>query len=85
MSTPEVAKKIADNSSALSTQVGGGHYKDAPIQHVEYCQRNQLNWCESNVMKYAMRHKQKNGIEDLRKAKHYLELLAEIEYPDETL
>lgn len=65
--------------SALNKQVGGNHYS-MPIQHVEFCQRNRLPWCESAAIKYIVRHKQKNGIEDIRKAIHYLELLAEIEY-----
>jgi hypothetical protein len=65
---------------ALDTQEGGTHYKKLKIQPVEYCQKNELNYCESNVVKYVTRHKDKNGMEDLRKARHYLELLAEMEY-----
>lgn len=66
--------------SALDVQVGGGHYKSLVIQPVEFCQKNKLPYCESNVIKYTVRHNSKNGIEDLRKAKHYLELLAQLEY-----
>jgi hypothetical protein len=65
--------------SALDTQVGGGHYKDFPIQPVEFCQKNGLNYCESNVIKYICRWKHKNGIEDLKKIKHYVDLLIELE------
>lgn len=67
--------------NALNKQVGGDHYKGVPIQHVEFCQRNQIPWCESAAIKYIIRHKKKNGRQDIEKAIHYLELLLEIEYP----
>lgn len=65
--------------SSLDTQVGGGHYKDCPIQPVEYIFKNNLNFLQGNVVKYTTRYKDKNGIEDLEKAKHYLEMLIEFE------
>ncbi len=67
----------------LDIQVGGGHYKTFPIQPVEYCQKNKLPFGESCVVKYVSRHMSKNGIEDLRKARHFLELIAQIEYGEE--
>jgi len=66
--------------SSLKKQEGGNHYKDFVIQPVEFIQKNKLGFCEGNVIKYVCRHKKKGGIEDLRKAKHYLEILAELEY-----
>lgn len=77
--------KPTEPVSALSVQVGGSHYKDFPIQHAEFCQKNKLTWCESAAIKYLCRHKKKDGIKDLRKAKHFIEMLAEMEYPDEAL
>jgi len=68
--------------SALKKQVSGSHYKDYPIQPVEFLQRNELNYCESAAIKYVCRHREKNGAEDIRKAIHYLQLLLEIEYPE---
>ena len=68
---------------ALETQVGGNHYMRFEIQPVEFCQRNLLNFCESNVIKYICRHKDKNGLQDLKKAMHYIKLLIEIEYGGE--
>lgn len=70
-------------SSALETQVGGGHYKDFPIQPVEFCQKNRLSYCEANVVKYVCRHRNKDGRRDIEKAKHYLDLILEMEYGDE--
>ena len=66
--------------SALDTQVGGSHYKNFAIEPVEFCQKNNLNYCESNIIKYVVRHRYKNKSEDLEKARHYLDLLMEIEY-----
>lgn len=65
--------------SALNTQVGGSHYKDLKIQPVEYIHANGIGFMEGNVVKYVTRWRDKNGIKDLEKAKHYIELLIEIE------
>jgi hypothetical protein len=67
-------------ASPLQQQIGGEHYKNCPIQPVEYCQHNGLNYCESNVVKYVTRHRDKGGVEDLKKAKHYIDLLIAMEY-----
>ena len=66
--------------SPLSNQVGGGHYKDMPIQPVEFCQKNRIPFCEASAIKYICRHKKKNGVEDVRKAIHFLKMLLELEY-----
>lgn len=65
--------------SALSTQEGGSHYKSLPIQPVEYIHANKIGYFEGCVIKYVTRWKTKNGIEDLKKAKHFIELLLELE------
>jgi hypothetical protein len=52
-----------------------------PIQPVEFIQKNGLGFCEGNVIKYVCRHKKKNGLQDLLKARHYIDLLIELEYP----
>ena len=62
-----------------STQVGGSHYRDMKIQPLEYCLENNLGLCESNIVKYVSRWRDKGGVEDLRKARHYLEVLIERE------
>jgi hypothetical protein len=61
-------------------QVGGDHYAAFPIQPSEYNHRNELRWCEGNVVKYVSRHRDKGGRKDIEKAIHYLELLLEWEY-----
>jgi len=62
-------------NKALDTQIGGGHYKAMKIQPIEYTLANNLGFCEGNVIKYISRYKAKNGVEDLQKAKHYIDLL----------
>jgi hypothetical protein len=69
--------------SALDKQVSGSHYKDKGIQPIIYIHANNLGFCEGNVVKYVTRHKEKNGAADIRKAIHYLELLLELEYPQD--
>jgi Protein of unknwon function (DUF3310) len=65
--------------SPLQTQEGGSHYKDMAIQPVEYIYANGLGFCEGAIIKYVSRWKAKNGLEDLKKAKHFIELLIELE------
>jgi hypothetical protein len=67
---------------ANERQIGGGHYKDMAIQPWEFCQRNRLPYAESNVIKYVCRHRNKSGRQDLEKAIHNLQMLIELEYPE---
>jgi hypothetical protein len=60
-------------------QVKGDHYKSMTMQPWDFIIENQLPFCEGNIIKYICRYKNKGGIDDLEKAKHYLEKLIEIE------
>ena len=62
---------------AIETQVGGDHYKLMKIQPLEFIMSNNMSYCEANVVKYVSRGRSKNGVEDLRKARHYIDLLIE--------
>ena len=73
----EVIEAKTDNP--LQTQVGGSHYKDLKIQPIEFIHVNNIPFCEANAIKYLCRWRNKNGIEDLKKAKHYIDLLIELE------
>ena len=66
-------------STPLEKQIDGDHYKFQPIQPVEYNHVNGLGFCEGSVVKYVSRWRRKGGIKDLQKAKHFLELLIELE------
>ena len=54
------------------------HYR-TDIQPIEYIVANNMGFCEGNVVKYISRWEMKGGIEDLEKAKHYIEMLIEQE------
>ncbi len=69
-------------TKATDKQIGGDHYKNKAIQPGVYVRKNGLGWYEGNVIKYVSRHKDKNGLEDILKAIHYLELIKE-EYENE--
>ena len=75
---------IGKVDSALDKQVGGMHYKQYPIQPVEYCQKNRLNSLESSIVKYATRHQDKNGREDVEKIIHCAKLILQLEYADKS-
>ena len=66
-------------SDSLSTQVGGSHYTKLKIQPMEYSMANNLNACQHTAIKYLTRYKDKNGVEDLRKAIHTIEMLIQFE------
>lgn len=69
--------------SELDKQYGGNHYKLMMIQPLEYILANNLGYCEGNVIKYISRWKTKSkhgpNVEDLRKARHYIDILIERE------
>lgn len=65
--------------SALDVQVAGNHYKSMKIQPVEFIHANNIPYLEGNVIKYISRWRGKNGVADLEKAKHYIDLLIELE------
>lgn len=65
--------------SSLKTQVGGDHYKDMPIQPMEYSMANGLDACQHSIVKYVTRFRQKGGLQDLEKARHVLDMLIEFE------
>jgi hypothetical protein len=56
-------------------QVGGNHYKKYKIQPIEFIIKNNIGFVEGNIIKYVLRFKEKGGVQDLLKAKHYIELL----------
>lgn len=69
--------------NANNTQVAGGHYKEKSIQPWDYIAANDLGYFEGNVVKYVSRWKDKGGVEDLRKARHYIDKLIELNTKDD--
>lgn len=74
---PTNVKKV----SSKDVQVGGKHYL-MPVQPIDFIEKNNLTFAQGNVIKYITRYKLKNGKEDLLKAKHYIDLILEREYPE---
>ena len=73
--TPKQTKEV---KVANEIQEGGRHYKEMAIQTWDYIIANNIGYMEGNVIKYVSRWKDKGGIEDLKKARHYLDKLIEV-------
>lgn len=67
------------NDNPLDVQIAGDHYKKLAIQPVEYIHANGLPFIEGCVVKYVTRWRAKDGLRDLEKARHFLDLLIELE------
>lgn len=65
--------------SSLNTQVGGDHYKKYSIQPVEYIHSNNIPFIEGSIIKYVTRWRDKGGLKDLEKARHFIDLLIDLE------
>jgi hypothetical protein len=78
MTNKDLFKKATYDS--LDNQVGGKHYKQMKIQPAEFINENKLLFAEGNAIKYICRHSHKNGVEDIDKAIHYLEMIKERDY-----
>ena len=68
------------SKKALDKQIDGDHYKSLIIQPAEYSFYNNIPALEASVIKYATRHRDKNGAKDIKKAIHCLQMLLELEY-----
>ena len=69
--------------NSLCKQVGGNHYINFKIQPIEFIYANCLSFIEGNIVKYICRYQTKNGKKDLEKARHYIDLLIDLEYGKE--
>ena len=66
--------------SVYKKQIGGSHYKDMKIQPSEFVNKNKLLFAEGNAIKYICRHAAKGEVQDLEKAKHYIDMIIERDY-----
>ena len=64
---------------ANKTQIGGQHYRKQPLEHWDIVAMMELDYYQGNITKYVMRWRDKGGIEDLKKARHYLDKYIELE------
>lgn len=65
--------------TANTRQEGGDHYRKLPIQPWDYIAANNLDFFQGNIVRYVTRFRDKNGVEDLRKARHFLDKFIELE------
>jgi len=78
-------KKVEQKQSSsappnpLDVQVGGEHYKGMKIQPVEFITANNLGFLEGCIIKRICRWRAKDGLKDLEKIKHEVDLLIEME------
>jgi hypothetical protein len=61
----------------LSNGISPKHYSQFEIEPFDFIHKNGLGFAEGNVVKYICRWREKNGVEDLKKAIRYIELLIE--------
>lgn len=61
--------------SVWDTQVGGNHYTKMKIQPFQFSMANKLDPMQHTIIKYVTRFRDKNGIQDLEKAKQTIDLL----------
>lgn len=57
-------------------QIGGSHYKNQKTQHWNAMIVLNADYFSGVITKYVVRYKNKNGLEDLYKARHYLDKYA---------
>lgn len=84
---PKTLRKAVDDlrgamsvlSSANDTQVGGTHYKSKAIQPWDFIAINGIPYLEGCAIKYLCRWRDKGGIADLEKAKHYIDKVIELQ------
>lgn len=74
------AKQPNETACSLDVQIGGNHYSRMVIQPAEYCEYNNIPALESAVIKYVSRHQNKNGVQDLEKAKDLINMIIDMRY-----
>ena len=67
--------QVVEDLEPLQTQVGGTHYTKLSIQPMEFSMKNNLDACQHSIIEYVVQFRDKNGIEDLLKARHTLDML----------
>jgi len=75
----ELERELKEESLLNNVQIGGDHYKKNKIQTWDFIHENNLGFIQGNIIKHVVRYKDKNGVEDLKKARHYIDKLIEVE------
>jgi len=78
--TMELTEIEDEMGNVYKQQTGGSHYQNLKITPIEYAMENKLDACQFSVVKYITRFRDKNGLEDLMKAKDFIDMLIASEY-----
>ena len=70
---------------ANERQVGGDHYKTGGAEHWDMVNQFGLDYFQGQITKYLFRWRKKNGVEDLEKARHYLDKYIELAKGEEQI
>lgn len=81
MNVYEVNEAMSSPSkpNANDSQIGGSHYKNKVIQPWDFIIANNIGFLDGNAITYLTRWQEKGGIDDLKKAIHFIEKLIEVE------
>ena len=58
-----------------NNKISPQHYSKYKIEPIDFILANDLDFCQGNIIRYILRYKDKNGLEDLLKAKQNIEFL----------
>jgi len=75
-------RKTLNSNSSYDKQIGGSHYLQYKIQPSKFVIENKLLFPEASVVKYMLRHQDKDGKKDLLKAIHFIEMIIERDYKE---
>lgn len=77
VSRPCLTDAVAEGCQDADMIVQPDHYARWAIEPIDFIMKNNIPWAEGNAIKYIMRHDAKNGLEDLLKAKRYIDMAIE--------
>ena len=66
-----------EGDTLMSNNISPSYYQKGSIEVTDYITSNDMSFVEGNIIKYVTRYKDKSGIQDLRKARWYLDKLIE--------
>jgi hypothetical protein len=64
-----------EGDTLMSNNISPSYYQKGSIEVTDYITSNEMSFIEGNIIKYVTRYKEKSGIQDLRKARWYLDKL----------
>ena len=66
-----------EGDTLMANNISPSYYQKGSIEVTDYITSNEMSFIEGNIIKYVTRYKDKSGIQDLRKARWYLDKLIE--------